>query len=460
MSKKYQRPLTLDAIPTEEWKQLARQGFDFLWLIGVWKRSPLSRQIALQDQNLKTAFDQNLPGWQESDVAGSPYAIFGYELDPHLGKNLQTLASLRKKLHQNGLRLMLDFVPNHLAADHPWTKTQPDFFIQPSAQIQREHPEWFYKTSESIYLAHGRDPYFPPWTDTVQVNFFSEPMRRALLGELEKISAVCDGVRCDMAMLALNEVFASVWATCLGPTSRPQSEFWEIIIPKIRSRQKEFIFMAEVYWGLEPQLLELGFDFVYDKRLYDQLLHTNTQEIKRHLHSPLSFHSHAVHFIENHDEQRSMRVFGPEKAYAAAAVIATLPGMRFFQDGQMEGKRICLPVQLRREPSELTPPDFLKRYRTLLDFANDEILHNGQWRLVEMSGSSHLLSWEWIGDNQTAWVIINYSDQETTGEKVTQESGARELSFYDTAAKKNSYTGNPRYTFHLQPWEVLMLKSR
>ncbi len=87
LSERYSKPLTLAAVPDKEWKALADRGFDILWLMGVWTRSPGARQKALDDPALRRAYETVRPGWSQKDVAGSPYAVFDYSLDPFLGKD-------------------------------------------------------------------------------------------------------------------------------------------------------------------------------------------------------------------------------------------------------------------------------------------------------------------------------------------------------------------------------------
>ncbi len=66
-------------------------------------------------------------------------------------------------------------------------------------------------------LAHGRDPYFPPWPDVVQLDAFSPVMRAATADVLGGIAGQCDGIRCDMAMLMINRIFGTTWGSRAGP---------------------------------------------------------------------------------------------------------------------------------------------------------------------------------------------------------------------------------------------------
>ena len=167
------------------------------------------------------------------------------------------------------MALFLDFVGNHTALDHPWTREHPDFYVQGTHEDFDNDPSLFYRIETpqgSRYsLAHGKDPYFPPWTDTLQLNHFSLPMRAAQLATLRTIAQHCDGVRCDMAMLHLNDIFEKIWSRFLKGAAPPATEFWT----EARLAVPNLILLAEVYWGTERRLLDLGFSFVYDKELYD-----------------------------------------------------------------------------------------------------------------------------------------------------------------------------------------------
>lgn len=407
--------LPLSKVPREYWQKIRGRGADLVWLMGVWKRSPKAKEAALNYPALRHAYNEALPGWEEKDVTGSPYAVYSYTPDPYLGSE-EDFRKLKQTLNRLGLGLILDFVPNHLALDHPWTRTNPDRFLRGTEESFRFHPDWFFKTEGGIYLAHGRDPYFPPWSDTVQVNFFSLDGREALIQELLKVAGLCDGVRCDMAMLGLNHVFEYVWGEFLRGVVRPQREFWEEAIGAVRKQYPGFVFIAEAYWDLEWKLQQTGFDFTYDKRLYDRLLHSNAEDVRGHLRAEMAYQKKSVRFIENHDERRATVAFGPEKSKAAAVVAATVPGMRFFHDGQFEGKSIHLPIQLGREAEEKVDEQALAFYKHLICYTGEELLHQGEWVLidplpVEEGNGSHrdILSWLWHDEKRMGLVAVNYS---------------------------------------------------
>src|SRR4030042_5125737 len=169
--------VSLSTIPDEVWQQYRDAGFNLLWLMGTWQHSPRARQIALQDKKLQDQYERTLPGWTAEDIAGSPYAVYSYMLDSRLGQP-QELPLLKEKLNSMGLGLILDFVPNHLAIDHAWTLSHPHRFVQATEEERAQHPGDFFQTPGGVWLAHGRDPNFPPWQDTVQVTFFSPALRQ------------------------------------------------------------------------------------------------------------------------------------------------------------------------------------------------------------------------------------------------------------------------------------------
>ena len=176
--------------------------------MGVWATGPRARAEALKHPELRRAYDQVLPGWQEADVAGSPYAIGDYQVPPALGGEAG-LAEFRRKLREHGLKLLLDFVPNHVGLDHAWVRERPGLFVQSLGAAPGTFPQ---ETSAGPrWLAHGKDPYFAPWTDTVQLDYRRAATRAVMTQLLQSFAGRCDGVRCDMAMLVLNDVFAKTW---------------------------------------------------------------------------------------------------------------------------------------------------------------------------------------------------------------------------------------------------------
>lgn len=374
-------------VPNEVLAHWAEIGMDSIWFLGAWKKGNATRQICCESPDLGRKFESLLPDLTEGDIIGSPFSVSSYTLDPALGDET-TLRRLRKKLHAHGLRLLLDFVPNHLAVDHPWVNLHPDRFVWGSdLQLANDPFNFFEVPSQPEHiLAHGRDPYFSGWTDTVQLNIFNTDTRRAMIDILLGLAEVCDGVRCDMAMLVTNRVFRNTWGD-LSLIDYPEGnppEFWKEAIGEVCERYPEFLFMAEVYWNMERELLDMGFDFTYDKTLYDCVRGADAHGVRDHLTRSAEWQHQMVHFIENHDETRGNKAFGVRQG-AASAFLGALPGMRFYHEGEFEGRQIHLPIQLNRRPQEEPVEELHDFYHErLLPALNDEVMRTGEFIQVNI----------------------------------------------------------------------------
>jgi hypothetical protein len=411
LSRKYGRAITLGTVPAEEWGAIAALGVDAVWLMGAWERSPAGRRIAQEHPGLQAEYRLVLADVSPDDVVGSPYCIRRYVADKGLG-GPEGLTTARKMLASRGLRLILDFVPNHVALDHPWLADHPEYFIQESSADPARAPGEFFEAGGTVF-AFGRDPYFPPWTDTAQLNAFHSGLRRAAIETMGEIAAQCDGMRCDMAMLLINEVFQRTWGPRAG--DRPDAEFWREVIGAVRADHPGVIFIAEAYWDFEWELQQQGFDFCYDKRLYDRLAHDSAESVRMHLLADLSYQERLVRFIENHDELRAYGTFGAERSRAMAVTVATVPGAKLFHEGQLEGRRVKLPVQLGRRPVEAADLELQAFYGQLLEVSRQPVFRDGDWRLCERSGWPdnasylNLVAWCWRRGESRWLIVVNLS---------------------------------------------------
>jgi hypothetical protein len=417
LTRKYGSALTLASVPEEEWDAIAAIGIDAVWLMGVWERSPAGIRIAMRNEGLLASFRRALPDFAAEDNVGSPYCVRRYEVDPHLG-GAAGLAAARARLAGRGIGLILDFVPNHVAPDHPWAADHPEYFIQGSPIDRAADPSSFIESGGKVF-ACGRDPYFPAWPDVLQLNAFDPGLRQAAAGTLLDIAGRCDGVRCDMAMLMLNEVFGRTWGGRAG--ERPDADFWPAVISVVKARYPDFKFIAEAYWDLEWELQQQGFDFCYDKRLYDRLEKENAESVRLHLLADMAYQERLVRFIENHDEPRAAGVFSPERLRAAAVAALTLPGAKLIHEGQFEGRRVRLPVFLGRRPPE-SPDEALREfYRRLLRAVSEEVFKSGEWRLCECGGwpdntsYRNLVAWCWSLGADSRLVVVNLSAAPSQG---------------------------------------------
>ncbi len=416
LSQKLGSQVTLGNLPPSEWDRLKASGMDFVWLMGIYQHSQAGRRISLQDTELQKLYRTVLPGVSAEDVIGSCYSTGSCEPDPMVG-TWDDIDRIRVELHKRGMGLILDFIPNHMGIDHVWLSRHPDYFIQVGEPDYHRYPESFFPLdygSRRLYIAHGRDPNFPPWMDTAQLNYFNPATREAMIKNLKQLSLHCDGVRCDMAMLVLNDVFKKTWgwANLKGSYNMPSEEFWFEAIRRV----PQLVYIAETYWDTEWTLQQLGFDFTYDKRLYDRLVYTDPNGVYLHLTAGIDFQEKLVRFIENHDESRSAALMGQEKVKAAAVLYSGLPGMKLHFHGQWEGKLLRLPLQLRQTRPEPIDQAIKSFYNQLLPAVNSPIFHEGAWRLKEAfqdidDTAVNLICYLWKLAERLALVIVNLSDK-------------------------------------------------
>ncbi len=416
LSRDLGRPATLDDIPDADLDRLAELGFDWVWFLSVWQTGPAGQQVSRSNQEWRKEFEETLPDLREEDIAGSGFAITGYTVHQALGGDA-ALARLRERLRKRGLRLMLDFVPNHTGLDHPWVENHPEYYIPGTELDLGRAPKnytWVSRRRGDLLLAHGRDPYFPGWPDTLQLNYGNPATQEAMIEELVKVAGQCDGVRCDMAMLVLPDVFERTWGIRPGP-------FWPKATQRVRERVPDFCFMAEVYWDLEWTLQQQGFDYAYDKRLYDRLREGHARPVREHFLAGLDYQNKLARFLENHDEPRACATFSPEVHQAAAVITFLSPGLRFFHQGQFEGRKKRISPHLCRAPEEPVDQKLEQFYDRLLSVLRQTAFRQGEWRLVECVPAWEG-NWTWDCFLAFAWqgpggdrllVAVNYAPNQS-----------------------------------------------
>lgn len=412
LSIKIGRSIRLSEVPDSEWDAIAQMGFDVVWLMGAWQRSPISRQLGQLNRSNFAGYADALPGWTPDDIVGSPYSVKEYEPDSRIG-SWGDIDAVRKKMHDRRMALFLDFVGNHTALDHPWIHDHPEYYVQGSDLDFERDPASFRKVDSAkgaVCIALGKDPYFPAWADVAQLNHFSIEMRLAQLAELRKIASHCDGVRCDMAMLQLNAIFEGIWRAHIGDLKAPAKEFWT----EAKCAVPDLVLLAEAYWGTEERLLELGFDFVYDKGLYDSLRDEKNGDVHWRISQPVERQSHFARFLENHDERRFAAVFDNEHFRAAATLMGTLPGMRFYQQGEELGIRLHTPIEMRRIAEQPIDPVRKAFFGKLFAATREDAFHSGKYSLVSVmqdneSTAENLFAYEWLSESSWKLVVANLS---------------------------------------------------
>jgi hypothetical protein len=399
------RAATLDDIPDVELDRLAKLGFDWIWFLSVWRTGSAGQRVSRTNPDWRREFAETLPDLREEDIEGSGFAIAGYTVHSPLGGDA-ALGRLRARLRDRGLRLMLDFVPNHTALDHPWVEDHPEYYVSGTELDLSRAPQnyvWVPRRAGDRLLAYGRDPFFAGWPDTLQLNYGNPATQEAMIGELLKIAGQCEGVRCDMAMLVLPDVFERTW----GVKSQP---FWPSATQRVRERTPDFCFMAEVYWDLEWTLQHQGFDYTYDKRLYDRLRDRHVKAIREHFWAGLDYQNKLARFLENHDEPRAAATF-PHGVHEAAAVITYLsPGLRFFHQGQLEGRTKRISPHLIRAPHEPIDQELKSFYEKLMTLLHAPVVREGRWQLLDC-----LAAWD---GNWTCECIMAFSWQGPTEKRL------------------------------------------
>lgn len=415
---------TLDEIPDAYLDQIAARGFEWVWFLGVWQTGPLGRDVSRTRPEWRRGFQAALPDLSEEDITGSPFAIQNYRVHSDFGGD-EALARLRQRLKQRGLRLLLDFVPNHTALDHPWVEQHPEYYIHGSAaDLAREAHNYCRLPTQHgrLIFAHGRDPYYPGWPDTLQLNYRSATLRQAMMAVLSGIGQLCDGVRCDMAMLLLPEVIRLTWGDLSIPSDRtmPVDEsFWPEALARVRAQEPKFLFLAEVYWDMEWTLQQQGFDYTYDKRLYDRLERREAAGVRDHLRADVGFQGRLVRFLENHDEPRAAAAFPSAVHWAASILTYLTPGMHFFHEGQLEGRRVQVSMHLGRRPAEPPDPRVQGFYNDLLLLLKRPLVRQGNWQLLECRPAwggnvsfSQFVAFAWQGADERLLVVVNFGPEQ------------------------------------------------
>ncbi len=424
----------------------------------------------------QAGFREVLHDLTERDITGSPFAVRQYSVHDDFGGN-DALAQLRERLQERGIRLMLDFVPNHTALDHPWVAEHPEYYVHGSDSDLAQQPANFCRIETPRgpqILAHGRDPYFPGWPDTLQLNYRHPGLRAAMIAEMLRIADRCDSIRADMAMLLLPDVIRQTWGAHSLPIdgSEPvDASFWPEALARVRSFHPAFQFLAEVYWDREWQMQQQGFHYTYDKRLYDRLHAGLAVPVHDHLLAGLDFQDRLARFLENHDELRAASAFPLPIHLAAALATYLTPGLRFFHEGQLEGRRVHVSIHLGRRPAEKPDPVLVEFYHRLLDCLKRRELREGQWALRQCRPAwdgntswQNFLAWTWqTPETMPLLVCVNFGHnpgqcyvelplEELKGRKmqlVDLMGSARYERDGDDLVNRGLYLDMPAWHFHL-----------
>jgi hypothetical protein len=402
LSERAGRPITLSDVPDSELERWRVLGFTHIWLMGVWQIGNGPREVALR--HWRETWSKEIPS-NEADVHGSPFAIREYAIDSRLGEPI-TLLLLKERFAQFGLRLILDFVPNHLGLDSSEPLRYPARFVQSSTPA----PGTFGCKTKfgKRHFVHGRDPYFHPWTDTIQFDYRVAETQQMMAAVGQTISMFGNGLRCDMAMLLLPDIFEETWKhfPAIG-AHRTISNFWRAAIPAIRQLHPHVDLIAEAYWDREQELQDLGFDFTYNKKVYDFITRGQFAELSAFLiHCSPQYLRRSVHFLENHDEPRAAATLPLALHKAAALLILSLPGMTLLHDGQLEGRKAFAHIQLSKRAPEPADSELAFFYEDLLRTLQTTAIRRGKSEVLTSVGGVIAIAWS-VNSAETDVTVIN-----------------------------------------------------
>ena len=451
----------LSEIPDEVFDEWETKGFKWVWFMGVWQLGEIGLKHDREDPSLRASYDTILPGWTEEDVIGSPYAIVKYEVNTDIG-TAEDLAIIRQKLHQRGIKLMVDFVPNHSAFDSEDITKHVNYYIR--APPGTKDPKKY--TDDGIAYGTCGD-WCEPWTDVAQFNYFDLEFRASRIEILKKIASVADGMRCDMAHLMINSNFAEIWATELAAWNytTPTTEFWADAISAVKADYPDCIFMAEAYGDdIQTKLHSFGFDYSYDKEAIDQLKNHDVQGLLSKL-KKLDLNV-VAHFTENHDEPRSMASFWnyAPASDAASAALLSLPGVRLFFQDEWYGYAKKLDVHLRRAVSEDPDTTVQTFFSTLFKVLKLDSVANGDFTMIDFNGGSNVLSWKWVKGDEHVLFCVNFGESQQNGKVIFDDvpQGQADVTLTELVTgveyHEPASTLREGYSIHLDQYQVQIFK--
>lgn len=377
LSKTYGKVIsTLDQIPDDELKTLAKRGFTGLWLIGLWERSRASKKIKQIMGNL--------------DAVASAYSLYNYSIAQELGGQ-SAFENLKERAWCFGIRIASDMVPNHMAIDSKWVNEHPEWFLSldeppfPNYSYGGENlsshsdigtyieDHYFdksdaavtfkrvdFKTGNTEYVYHGNDGTCMPWNDTAQLNYLREDVREHVIRTIIRIAKDFPIIRFDAAMTLAKRHYHRLWFPEPGKggdiASRAEhgmtrdefnrhfpKEFWREVVDRVAAEVPETLLLAEAFWLMEGYFVRtLGMHRVYNSAFMNFMKDEENAKYRESIRNVLEFDPHIleryVNFLNNPDEETAVRQFGTgDKYFGVTLSMVTMPGLPMFGHGQIEG---------------------------------------------------------------------------------------------------------------------------
>ncbi len=472
LSKKYGRTIkTLDQIPDEELEQLAQNGFNGLWLIGIWERSNASRKIKHIMGNI--------------DAVASAYSLYDYQIAGDLGGE-NAYQNLNSRALHKGIRLASDMVPNHTGIFSKWVIEKPDYFIQAahppfpsynftgpdlsddlSVSLRIEDGYWTRsdaavvfqridnRTGETRYIYHGNDGTNMPWNDTAQLNMIKADVREAVIQKIFEVARKFSIIRFDAAMTLAKKHFARLWYPAPGmggdiPSRNDYSmtqaqfdelfpvEFWREVVDRINNEMPETLLLAEAFWLMEGYFVRsLGMHRVYNSAFMHMMMKEENEKYRDLITNTLEFEPEIlkryVNFMSNPDEETAIKQFGTDDKYFGICILmVTLPGLPMFAHGQIEGFTEKYGMEYQRAYYHETPNKWLieRHQREIFPLIRKRYLFSevtNFWLFDFIDGFGHV--------NENVFAFTNF------------EKGERVLVFYNNKydfTSGNIYKSSPK----------------
>lgn len=444
LSKKYGREIKrLDEIPDEELDKLASWGFNALWLIGIWERSPASQRIKHLCGNI--------------DAASSAYSLYDYTIAEELG-GWQALDSLKERAWKRGIRLACDIVPNHMGIVSKWIFEHPDWFLQcdfspyPNYRFTGEnlstHPDYIIQiedgyytrtdaavvfrfeekvTGKVRYIYHGNDGTSTPWNDTAQLNYLLPEVREKMLQTIVNIARHFPIIRFDAAMTLAKKHYQRLWFPLPGHGGGVPSrsmfsmkksefdklmpkEFWREVVETINSQVPDTLLIAEAFWLMEGYFVRtLGMHRVYNSAFMNMLKMEENAKYRQTIKNILEFDKRIlqrfVNFMNNPDEKTAVEQFGKgDKYFGVAVMLVTMPGLPMFGHGQIEGFHEKYGMEYKRAYYDEQPDQYFIAL-------HEEKIFPLMKRRRLFSGSEHFYLFDFMVDdhnvNENVFVYSN-----------------------------------------------------
>jgi hypothetical protein len=392
--------VSLANVPQDTITELQASGFDAVWLTGVWKHGANPEKFP--EASLTASSAGQLLNHHGRQVP-SAVAIYEYAVDQRYGGD-EALDALRARLKALGISLYLDFTPNHFAADHSWIKEHSDYLVQGGPEDIARRPDRYFRSGETIF-ARGRGPE-TAWSGTVQVDYRKAVVRQSMALLLNTLAGMCDGLFCATASLICAGMFRITWG---GDFEGEDPEFWPDAIASVKKQYPDFAMIAESNGDGSVSaagLFQFGFDFAYDKRLYDLIIARNVPGIFVHLRATGENQRRMVRFIEPRGETRIGSGLGNEYRRPAAVLATTLPGMRLLHQGQLQAAG-----------AEQAGASLAFWYRALLHSLRHPVIRMGQWTLLDVREAwpwnwsfEKILAYCWRLGEHRRLVVINFAD--------------------------------------------------